>query len=67
VPPAAAPSEAPGRSSTEGLPAAPMRIAPSPALPFDAAVRVVSSPRLDTPKTFGELLEQSLALRPKTG
>lgn len=60
VPPAA-------RSTTEVLPAAPSRIAPSPALPFDSAVVVTSSPRLDTPKSFGELLEQSLALRPKSG
>jgi hypothetical protein len=55
------------RSTTEVLPAAPSRIGPSPALPFDSAVRVTSSPRLDVPKTFGELLEQSLALRPKSG
>ena len=55
------------RSATEVLPAAPSRIGPSPALPFDSAVRVTSSPRLDVPKTFGELLEQSLALRPKSG
>jgi hypothetical protein len=68
VPPAATPAERPAaRSTTEVLPAAPSRIAPSPALPFDSAVLVTSSPRLDTPKTFGELLEQSLALRPKSG
>ncbi|MEY4514175.1 MAG: hypothetical protein RLZZ450_6297 [Pseudomonadota bacterium] len=68
VPPAATPIERPAaRSTTEVLPAAPTRIAPSPALPFDSAVVVTSSPRLDTPKTFGELLEQSLALRPKSG
>lgn len=72
VPPAATPAERPAarsttRSTTDMLPAAPSRIAPSPALPFDSAVLVTSSPRLDTPKTFGELLEQSLALRPKSG
>jgi hypothetical protein len=75
VPPAALPpgpqtlpAERPAaRSATEVLPAAPSRIAPSPALPFDSAVRVTSSPRLDVPKTFGELLDLSLALRPKSG
>jgi hypothetical protein len=66
--PASTPAERPAaRSSTEVLPATPARIAPSPALPFDSAVVVTSSPRLDTPKTFGELLELSLALRPKSG
>jgi len=68
VPPAATPAERPAaRSTTDVLPPAPSRIAPSPVLPFDSAVLVTSSPRLDTPKTFGELLEQSLALRPKSG
>lgn len=70
VPPSAQPAhltDAQARSSTEVLPAVPTRIAPAPALPFDSAVKVTSSPRLDTVKTFGELLEQSLALRPKSG
>ena len=68
IPPAQRPADRPAaRSTTEVLPATPSRIAPSPALPFDSAVLVTSSPRLDTPKTFGELLEQSLALRPKSG
>ena len=67
-PPQAASLDRPAaRSTTEVLPAAPSRIAPSPPLPFDSAVRVTSSPRLDVAKTFGELLEQSLALRPKSG
>jgi len=62
-----------GRAATEVLPAAelgpaaPLRVAPSPALPFESAVRVTSSPRVDAPKSFGELLELSLALRPKSG
>ena len=59
------PGSSPPRAPTEVLPAAPTRIAPSAPLPFDAAVRVASSPRIDTPKTFGELLELSLSLRPK--
>jgi hypothetical protein len=66
VPPSPAQiAESGQRASTEVLPPAPLRIAPAPALPFEAAVKVVSSPRIETPKTFGELLEQSLALRPK--
>jgi hypothetical protein len=71
VPPAS--HEQLGRATTEVLPAAaptpatPVRVAPSPVLPFDSAVRVTSSPRMDAPKSFGELLEQSLALRPKSG
>ena len=55
------------RSTTDVQPAVPSRIAPSPPLPFDSAVRVTSSPRPEPPKTFGDLLEQSLALRPKSG
>jgi hypothetical protein len=71
VPPAS--HEHLGRATTEVLPAAepapatPLRVAPSPVLPFDSAVRVTSSPRIDAPRSFGELLEQSLALRPKSG
>jgi len=65
VPPPVSGSEALQRATTEVLPAAPTRIAPAPAVPFDAAVKVVSSPRFEHAKTFGELLEQSLALRPK--
>jgi hypothetical protein len=66
--PASTPAERPAaRSSTEVLPATPSRIVPSPALPFESAVAVTSSPRVDSPKSFGELLEQSLALRPKSG
>ncbi len=62
-----------GRANTEVLPAveppaaAAVRVASSPALPFDSAVRVASSPRIEAPKSFGDLLELSLALRPKTG
>ncbi|MDB4986827.1 MAG: hypothetical protein JWN04_2005 [Myxococcaceae bacterium] len=67
VPPAVAASEAHGRAPTEVLPSAPLRIAPAPAAPFDSAVRATSAPRVEAPKTFGELLEQSLALRPKSG
>jgi hypothetical protein len=70
APPAAlsgAAHDAQARSTTEILPAVPTRIAPSPALPFDSAVRVTTQPRIETAKTFGELLEQSLALRPKSG
>lgn len=44
---------------------APVRVAPSPALPFDSAVLVVSQPRNEAVRTFGELLELSLSLRPK--
>jgi hypothetical protein len=44
---------------------APVRVAPSPSVPFDSAVRVASSPRIDAAKSFGELLELSLSLRPK--
>jgi hypothetical protein len=58
-------TETTGRAPTEVLPAAPVRIAPAAPAPFDAAVRVASPPRIDTPKTFGELLELSLSLRPK--
>ena len=71
VPPPSLPAEpasahdAAQRPSVEVIPPAPQRIAPSSALPFDAAVKVVSSPRIEAPKTFGDLLEQSLALRPK--
>lgn len=66
VPPAAMPAVEPtARASTEVLPAAPVRVAPAPAVPFDSAVKVVSSPRIEAPKTFGELLELSLSLRPK--
>lgn len=63
TPPSA--TDAAGRAPTEVLPAAPIRIAPAPPAPFDAAVRVASPPRIDAPKTFGELLELSLSLRPK--
>lgn len=63
VPPAAPASEP--RASTEVLPPAQARFVPSPAQPFDAAVKVVSSPRVEVPKSFGELLELSLSLRPK--
>lgn len=58
-------SELPPRASTEVLPPTPARVVPAPALPFDAAVKVVTSPRIELPKTFGELLEASLSLRPK--
>lgn len=58
-------SDAPPRTSTELLPPTPARVVPAPALPFDAAVKVVSSPRIELPKTFGELLDASLSLRPK--
>lgn len=64
VPPVSA--EAVARAGTEVLPPVPARIAPSPAVPYDSAVQVVSSPRIDAPKSFGELLEQSLALRPRS-
>lgn len=64
VPPAEAPAAQP-RAATEVLPAAPARIPPTPPVPFDSVVRVASSPRLDAPKSFGELLELSLSLRPK--
>jgi hypothetical protein len=66
------PSEQLGRAHTEVLPAAEpgpvagVRVAASPALPFDSAVRVTSSPRVEAAKSFGDLLELSLALRPKT-
>ena len=63
--PASMPDAAAQRGSVEAAPPAPQRIAPSSALPFDAAVKVVSAPRIEAPKTFGELLELSLALRPK--
>jgi len=53
------------RAPTEVLPAAQARIAPASPVPFDSAVRVATPPRIDAPKTFGELLEQSLALRPR--
>jgi hypothetical protein len=59
-------SEPPQRSATEVLPAVQARIPPSPALPFDSAVRVTSSPRIDAARSFGELLELSLSLRPKS-
>lgn len=71
IPPAS--QEHLGRAQTEVLPAAelgpaaPLRVAPSPVLPFESAVRVTSSPRIDAAKSFGELLELSLALRPKSG
>ncbi len=67
VPPApiAPAPEAMARAGTEVLPPVPLRVAPSPAVPFDSAVQVVSSPRIDAPRSFGELLEQSLALRPR--
>lgn len=67
------PSEAQLRSPTEVLPAAELsspsatRVSASPALPFDSAVRVTSAPRIESPKSFGDLLELSLALRPKSG
>jgi len=70
VPPSSQPAhltDAQARSHTEVLAPVPTRIAPASALPFDSAVKVTSSPRLETVKTFGELLEQSLALRPKSG
>jgi hypothetical protein len=63
VPPAAAPPAE--RATTEVLPPTQARFVPSPAQPFDAAVKVVSSPRVEVPKSFGELLELSLSLRPK--
>jgi hypothetical protein len=65
VPPPVTAADALQRATTEVLPPTPLRVAPSPPVPFDAAVKVVSSPRIEQPKTFGELLEQSLALRPK--
>jgi hypothetical protein len=67
------PSEHVARAPTEVLPvaepspAAPVRVGASPAVPFDSAVRVTSSPRIEAAKSFGELLELSLALRPKAG
>jgi hypothetical protein len=65
--PQLAPPEPIGRASTEVLPATAIPIVPSAPAPFDSAVRVTSPARIDAPKTFGELLEQSLALRPKSG
>ena len=62
-----APPESLGRATTEVLPATAIPIVPSAPAPFDSAVRVTSPARIDAPKTFGELLEQSLALRPKSG
>ena len=54
------------RSPTEILPAAaPVRIAPLPPAPFDAAVKVLSPARAEVPRNFGELLTLSLSLRPK--
>jgi hypothetical protein len=67
------PSENLGRAPTEILPAAEppasagVRVAAAPAQPFDSAVKVTSSPRVEAAKSFGDLLELSLALRPKTG
>jgi hypothetical protein len=59
------PSVEVARAPTEVLPAAPVRIAPLPPAPFDAAVKVVSQPRIDAPRSFGDLLTLSLSLRPK--
>lgn len=53
------------RAPTEVLPAAPVRIAPLPPAPFDAAVKLVSPVRADAPRSFGDLLTLSLSLRPK--
>jgi len=50
---------------TEVLPVAHVRISPLPPAPFDAAVKVVSSPRSEAPRSFGDLLTLSLSLRPK--
>jgi hypothetical protein len=41
------------------------RIEPQPAAAADSVVRVVAPPRVEAPKTFGELLETSLSLRPR--
>ncbi|MET0287099.1 MAG: hypothetical protein ABW352_21625 [Polyangiales bacterium] len=73
VPPSENAPHALGRARTEVLPAAEppptagVRVAASAALPFDSAVKVTSSPRIEAAKSFGDLLELSLALRPKTG
>jgi len=63
APSSTVPPVAPG----EAQPTGPQRIAPQPVVPFDSAVRTTSAARIQAPKTFGELLEQSLALRPKSG
>lgn len=59
------PADVQARAPTEVLPVTPVRIAPAPPVPFEAAVRVASPPRIDAPKTFGELLALSLSLRPR--
>lgn len=58
VPPA---SESAARAANEPS----QRIAPSAALPFDSAVKQASPARVESAKTFGELLELSLSLRPR--
>lgn len=70
VPPAS--NEPLSRANTEVLPAAqvpaaPTRIAPTPVTSTEPAVVATSAARIEAPKTFGELLERSLALRPKSG
>ncbi|MDB4972497.1 MAG: hypothetical protein JWN48_838 [Myxococcaceae bacterium] len=65
--PAFAPAPSEQRPAGELQPAQPVRISPLPVTASDSAVRVTSTPRIEAPKSFGELLEQSLALRPKSG
>jgi hypothetical protein len=76
VPPAHS-SEPLSRAHTEVLPATqlpaapppttPTRIAPTPVTAAEPAVFATSAARVEAPRTFGELLERSLALRPKSG
>jgi hypothetical protein len=55
----------PPPGATPATPLAPVRIEPQPLAPLDSAVKVVSAARVDTPRTFGDLLSLSLSLRPR--
>ena len=66
-PPVQQAAEPLARTPTEVLPPVPLRIAPNPPAQLEPVVRATSPSRIEAPKTFGELLEQSLALRPKAG
>jgi hypothetical protein len=60
------PPAAPAVALAEPVLTAPSaRIEPQPMAPAEPVVRVVAPPRVEAPKTFGELLEVSLALRPR--